>query len=32
MRRVALVPVFINLMMDHTDEDWSTPFYPVVEG
>ncbi|MEQ9696090.1 hypothetical protein [Shimia sp. SDUM112013] len=27
-----LVPVFINLMMDHASEDWGKPFYPVVEG
>lgn len=27
-----LVPVFIDLMMDHPHEDWGKPFYPVVEG
>jgi hypothetical protein len=25
-----LMPVFIDLMMDHPDEDWGRPFYPVV--
>lgn len=25
-----LVPIFIDLMMDHADEDWGKPFYPVV--
>jgi hypothetical protein len=27
-----LVPVFIDLMMDHPDEDWGAPHYPVVEA
>ncbi|MFC6689464.1 hypothetical protein [Jhaorihella thermophila] len=27
-----LVPVFIELMMDHAHEDWGRPFYPVTEG
>lgn len=26
-----LVPVFIDIMMDHPDKDWGAPFYPVVE-
>ncbi|MHB2165668.1 hypothetical protein [Alsobacter sp. R-9] len=26
-----LMPVFIDLMMDHPGEDWGSPFYPVVE-
>lgn len=26
-----LMPVFADLMMDHPQEDWGTPFYPVVE-
>lgn len=26
-----LMPVFIDIMMDHSDEDWGKPFYPVVE-
>lgn len=26
-----LMPVFIDLMMDHPGEDWGQPFYPVVE-
>lgn len=26
----ALVPVFIDLMMDNPDEDWGKPHYPVV--
>lgn len=27
-----LIPVFIDIMMDHPEEDyWGTPFYPVVE-
>lgn len=27
----CLLPVFINLMMDHPDEEWAMPNYPVVE-
>jgi hypothetical protein len=27
----ALVPVFIDLMMDSPDLDWGAPYYPVVE-
>ena len=27
-----LLPVFIDLMMDNSREDWGRPFYPVVEG
>jgi hypothetical protein len=27
----CLLPVFIDLMMDHPDEDWAMPNYPVVE-
>lgn len=26
-----LIPVFLDLMMDHPLEDWGVPFYPVVE-
>jgi len=26
-----LMPVFVDVMMDHPDEDWGRPFYPVVE-
>jgi hypothetical protein len=26
----ALVPVFVDLMLDHPNEDWGKPFYPVV--
>jgi len=26
-----LVPVFVELMMDHPNEDWGVPSYPVVE-
>ena len=25
-----LLPVFVDLMMDHPQEDWGRPFYPVV--
>ena len=25
-----LMPVFVDIMMDHPDEDWGKPFYPVV--
>lgn len=28
----ALVPVFADLMLDHPDEDWGSPFYPVVDA
>jgi hypothetical protein len=27
----ALVPTFIDLMMDNPTEDWGRPYYPVVE-
>ena len=27
----VLMPVFVDLMMDRPQEDWGTPFYPVVE-
>jgi hypothetical protein len=27
----ALVPIFIDLMMDNATEDWGRPYYPVVE-
>lgn len=27
----CLLPVFIDLMMDHPDADWAMPNYPVVE-
>jgi hypothetical protein len=26
-----LVPVFINLMMDHPEVKWGAPYYPLVE-
>ena len=26
-----LMPVFIDIMMDHPLEDWGRPFYPVVK-
>ena len=26
-----LVPVFVDLMMDHPEEHWGAPYYPVVE-
>ena len=26
-----LVPVFVDLMMDNSQEDWGRPFYPVVD-
>ena len=28
----CLLPVFIDLMMDHPDAEWGMPMYPVVEG
>lgn len=28
----CLLPVFVDLMMDHPGEDWAMPNYPVVEG
>lgn len=28
----CLLPVFIDLMMDHPDAEWTMPMYPVVEG
>ena len=27
----ALMPVFIDIMMDQPGQDWGTPFYPVVK-
>ena len=27
----CLLPVFVDLMMDHPDQDWPMPHYPVVE-
>ena len=27
----CLLPIFIDLMMDHPDEDWEMPNYPVVD-
>ena len=27
----CLLPVFIDLMMDHPDEEWAMPTYPVVD-
>lgn len=26
-----LVPVFVDIMMDHPNEEWGRPFYPVVD-
>ena len=26
-----LMPVFVDVMMDQSGEDWSRPFYPVVQ-
>lgn len=26
----VLMPVFVSVMMEHPDEDWGRPFYPVV--
>lgn len=26
-----LLPLFIDLMMDNSNEDWTTPLYPVIE-
>ena len=26
-----MVPLFLNLMMDHTEVDWGAPYYPVVD-
>lgn len=26
-----LLPVFVDLMMDHPDGDWGRPFYPVID-
>ena len=26
-----LMPVFVDVMMDHPGEDWGRPFYPVVQ-
>lgn len=28
----CLLPVFVDLMMDHPDAEWAMPMYPVVEG
>ena len=28
----CLVPLFIDIMMDHPEADWGKPHYPVVEG
>jgi hypothetical protein len=25
------MPVFVDIMMDHPDEDWGRPFYPVID-
>jgi len=27
----SLLPIFIDLMMDYSDHNWGTPFYPVVD-
>ena len=27
-----LMPIFIDIMMDHPEENWGQPYYPVVEG
>jgi hypothetical protein len=26
-----LLPIFIDIMMDHSDHDWGRPFYPVIQ-
>ncbi len=26
-----LMPVFVDIMMDHPNEDWGRPFYPVID-
>jgi hypothetical protein len=26
-----LVPLFIDILMDHPQADWGAPYYPVVE-
>jgi hypothetical protein len=26
-----LLPIFIDVMMDHADRGWGMPHYPVVE-
>ena len=26
-----LLPLFIDLMMDNSNADWTTPLYPVIE-
>ena len=28
----TLMPIFVEIMMDHPEADWGRPFYPVVEG
>lgn len=28
----VLVPVMVDIMMDHSNEDWGKPFYPVVDA
>lgn len=27
----CLMPIFIDLMMDHPERDWGSPYYPVVD-
>lgn len=27
----VLMPLFVSIMMEHPEEDWGQPFYPVVE-
>jgi len=28
----VLLPIMIDIMLDHPDEDWGRPFYPVVDA
>jgi hypothetical protein len=28
----CLLPVFIDIMMDHPDRGWDMPHYPVIEA
>ena len=27
-----LMPIFVDIMMDNSNEDWGTPHYPVIQG
>ena len=26
----CLLPIFIDIMMDHPTQDWGKPYYPVI--